>query len=476
MKICRKCGAVLRDNDRFCSQCGARVFGEGKSRRELKKESREEKKEQKVIRFRSLDEDEAESTFRDNFVEGEENSFHALSMTSAILLLMAVVMLGFALYYFFSMNSFEMRGGASKIKVVESPQTEKTKLTETLQEESMGPETVLSENGAFTEAEPQAEPVSEKEQETETLPLALETEERSETETETEPLTERQTEAETETESEGEANWLPAAGDVIDTAHVEALLSAGSTATQYGIYVYDLLHDSEVEIGDASSPMYASALITVPILYTAAAEADEGIVSMDEEIPYVSSIGGRGEFTTQARDGGSYPLSWYLETMVRYSDNNCINILIDYLTLDAINSTCYNRGFTSVNLERKMVSGSTGGKDNYISARDLAMMIRQLYEDDFASVGRDFMTEYFRINPGDSLPTLVGLAPSLSDADLFLNQNGHGDTRYNEAALIEVGGARFILVEMLYGKLGFSYSPAATDISEYITSVLTWVD
>ena len=512
MKICRKCGAVLRDSDKYCSQCGARVFGEGKSLWDLKKESREEQKQQKVIKFRSMDEEE-ESGYRDNFVEGEENSFHALNMTSGILLIMAAVMLAFALYYFFSMNSFEMRGGASNIKVVESPQTERKNAGLTLMAESEAPEEisqpgsetemeqspagaqgaelqsemgeVLSENTpAVTEAVTESQSEQSTETESPAADLASGMEEGTETEPQTEAETkdqtekeiETETETETETESESGNPKLPKAADVIDTGHVEGLLAAGSTASQYEIYVYDMEHDSEVQIGDCTQPMYASALITVPILYTAAALADDGIISLDTEIPYVSSIGGRGEFTAQSRDGGSYPLSWYLQTMVHYSDNNCINILIDYLTLDTINNTCSERGFSSVWLERKMVSGNTGGKDNYISAKDLAMMIRQLYEGDFQSVGRDFMTEYFQINAGDSLPTLCGLAPSLSGADLFLNQNGHGDTRYNEAALIETGGARYILVEMLYGKMGFSYSPAVTDISEYISSVLTWVE
>ena len=83
------------------------------------------------------------------------------------------------------------------------------------------------------------------------------------------------------------------------------------------------------------------------------------------------------------------------------------------------------------------------------------------------------MKEYFHISEWDSLPTLIGQAPSLADADLFLNQNGFGDTRYLETAIIENKGASYILTVILNGDSGLAYSPAVQDISEYVSSVLT---
>ena len=82
------------------------------------------------------------------------------------------------------------------------------------------------------------------------------------------------------------------------------------------------------------------------------------------------------------------------------------------------------------------------------------------------------MKEYFHISEMDSLPTLIGLAPSLADASLLLNQNGHVDTRYLETAVIEDGQAAYILTVMLNGDSGLVYSPAVQNIAEYVSSVM----
>ena len=159
--------------------------------------------------------------------------------------------------------------------------------------------------------------------------------------------------------------------------------------------------------------------------------------------------------------------------MVNYSDNNCINILIDFLGLDSINAVCQEAGYSTIWMERGLVaSGNTGGLDNYGSAKDITGMVRDLYTGKFSSIGTDFMKEYFHISEMDSLPTLIGLAPSLADASLLLNQNGHVDTRYLETAVIEDGQAAYILTVMLNGDSGLVYSPAVQNIAEYVSSVL----
>ena len=83
------------------------------------------------------------------------------------------------------------------------------------------------------------------------------------------------------------------------------------------------------------------------------------------------------------------------------------------------------------------------------------------------------MKEYFHIDEGDSLPTVIGLAPSAADATLFLNQNGHVDTRYLESAVIEENGAEYILTIMLNGDNGLVYNPAVQDIAEYVSTAVT---
>ena len=496
MNICRKCGAVLRDGDKFCSKCGARAPS---AKAEERKQKAQQRKQQKEITFRTKP---AQARgYRENFEEGE-NRTHALLVTVTILVVMMLAVAAFAMFYFFRRRS--MAGGSdysSAIEIIteaavqenaEHPAGENPDAgaegaasveaaaqasdeggaqpgdaadpAQASGEGSAQPQSEASPEGqpqseAATEAQPQSEPAPETQAQSETAPI-------------TQAAPETESEAETETEIQTEPP-TPSAADAVDPAQIQAILENESTAYSSEAYIYDLKHDSEAALNDCTEPMYASALITVPILYTAASRIDAGEMTLDDPITYVTSIGGRGELLAEPRDGQELPLSFYLQTMVNYSDNNCINILIDYMGLDTINSTCQEAGYTSVNMERGLVSGDPGGLDNYVSAKDITMMVKDLYTGAFASIGNEFMRTYFHISEGDSLPTLAGLAPSLADADAVLNQNGHGMTRYNETVIIEDGGASYIFTIMLFGDSGMVYSPAVTDVAEYVSSVMS---
>ena len=487
MNICRKCGSVLRDGDRYCSKCGARA----PSARALdRKQKAQQKKQRKKITFQTKP---AHSRgYRENFEEGENRS-HALLVTVTILVVMMLAVAAFAMFYFLRKRS--LAGG-----------TDYSSAIEIITENSVtaagaeGSSQTADQSGASSDAQPLSEaqaqsvdiqaqsetkaPGGDAQLQSEAQPQGVETQAQSETQApEGDALSESETQApggevfpQTETETETEApqteRATPSAADVIDPARIQSILESESTASSAEVYIYDLKHDSEAAYGDCSQPMYASALITVPILYTAASLIDSGAVTPDDPIPYVTSIGGRGEITTEQRDGLDFPLSFYLQTMVHYSDNNCINVLIDFFGLDTINSVCQEAGYSSVNMERGLVSGDPGGLDNYVCAKDISMMVKDLYSGTFSSIGTDFMRTYFHISEGDSLPTLVGLAPDLQDAAAFLNQNGHGMTRYNETAVIEDGGALYILTIMLHGDSGMVYSPAVTDVAEYVGTAM----
>ena len=470
MNICRRCGSVLRDGDKYCSKCGARAPSEKARERKQKAKKR---KQQKEITFQTKP---AHSRgYRENFEEGENRS-HALLVTVTILVVMMLAVAAFAMFYFLKKRS--LAGGidySSAIEIITGDSAEAINAAgsgegadpvdagaqpEDAEAQAANGEAKPEGGAALPQSEGAQSQSEEVQPESESAqPLTEESEQLTETESETEtpPETERVT---------------PSASDAVDPAQIQSILENESTASSAEVYIYDLKHDSEAAYGDCSQPMYASALITVPILYTAASQIDAGAITLDDPIPYVTSIGGRGELTTEQRDGQEYPLSFYLQTMTNYSDNNCINVLIDYLGLDTINSVCQEAGYSSVNMERGLVSGDPGGLDNYVSAKDVTMMVKNLYSGAFSSIGTDFMKNYFHINEGDSLPTLVGLAPDLADADAVLNQNGHGMTRYNETAVIEDGGALYILTIMLHGDSGMVYSPAVTDVAEYVGTAM----
>ena len=258
-------------------------------------------------------------------------------------------------------------------------------------------------------------------------------------------------------------------------SRIEEILQMYSTAADTGIYVYDLAGNREFSYGSAGQGMYASAAITVPILYTAASLLDAGVLTLNDQIVYVNSIGGRGEPYPEQRDGVAYPLTYYLTTMLSYSDNNCMNCLIDLLTLERINSVCRAAGFTQVDLQRKIVADVTDGTENYVSARDLVLMTKELYNGKFRTIGREFMQRYFRMDLYDEAGSVIGQASQIAarrqQIDL-LTQNGRGDTRFCEVALLRDGDSTFAVGIMMRGEVGFAYEEAVKALADYIYTAL----
>ena len=111
MNICRKCGSVLRDGDRYCSKCGARA----PSARALdRKQKAQQKKQRKKITFQTKP---AHSRgYRENFEEGENRS-HALLVTVTILVVMMLAVAAFAMFYFLRKRS--LAGGTDYSSAIE---------------------------------------------------------------------------------------------------------------------------------------------------------------------------------------------------------------------------------------------------------------------------------------------------------------------------------------------------------------------
>lgn len=281
-------------------------------------------------------------------------------------------------------------------------------------------------------------------------------------------------------ESEGDAGADESDPSGLDPSVIERITAERSGAQSAAVYIYDLVRNKEYAAGNARERMYASAAISVPILYTAASLLDSGAITLNDSIAYVNSVGGRGEPGAEGRDGQSFPLSYYLTTMLTYSDNNCMNCLIDHLTLNMINQTCRGAGFETVDLQRKIVAEVTDGSENYVSASDLGGMVKELYNGKFRTIGRDFMIRYFRVSQEDAVPTLLGTAEKLAEAAgsgdpdfLFLNQSGKGDSRYSEAAVIAGSHYAYVISIMMSGETGFSYDEAVREISDYVFGVLS---
>lgn len=410
---------------------------------------------------------EASGNYRDSFMGKREEKSHAMLVTAAVLLGIAVLAAAFLVFYFVSRRMATCDPDAVVILTESAGNGNSGRTSGGTIAADQGPEketepaVVIKTSGQEqTSTEKNAGQATEKNAEQKT-PLKDLTVVRAQTETQGQAADAGQKSSEIETETEAQQVQ-------INADRIDKIFTQESTAKAWACYVYDLKTHKEWGTGDYEKQMYASAVITVPILYTAAVKLDAGEITLNDPITYVNSIGGRGLSNPEERDGSSFPLSYYLTTMLTYSDNNCMNCLIDYLGLDQINAVCRSAGFTSVDLQRKIVAEVTDGKDNYISARDLVSMVKELYNGKFQTLGTDFMKQYFKIDDGDGSRTVIGLADVIPADSLFLNQNGRGDTRYNEVALIADGTREYIISIMCTGDYGFQYETAVQDISSYV--------
>ncbi len=256
-------------------------------------------------------------------------------------------------------------------------------------------------------------------------------------------------------------------GGQLDLQHMGNLLT--NTGATYGTYVLDLTNQQEYDGGGADSPLPASALIGVPILFTIADGVDKGTIDLDTPVIFRYTFeNGRGIFKS-ADDGKSFPVSQLLSEALTNSDNNALNSLMDFLTVEEINDTCHAYGFTSVDIQRKLMVGSSD-LENYISAKDAAMMLNAVYQDNFTGIGKAFLESNFKISAADTANQ--GMYPACAGCDTFLNLNGITDSRYNEIGLIQNGDEVFILSVLTCNGDAATSAAAVTTLTSYVMSTL----
>ena len=256
-------------------------------------------------------------------------------------------------------------------------------------------------------------------------------------------------------------------GNQLDMQQIGNILG-GSGAT-YGLYVLDITNGQEYDNGTGDSSLPASALIGVPILFTIAEGVHNGTISLDSQVEFHYTFeNGRGSYK-QEDEGRSFPVSQMLADALANSDNNALNSLMDFLTLDRINQTCHNYGFSSVDMQKKLEPGVTP-QENYISAKDAAMMLNAVYQDNFTGIGKAFLEQYFKINGADAANK--GMYPACGSCNLFLNLNGITDSRYNEVALVQNGDELFILSILTCNGVADTSAAAVSSAASYVVNTL----
>ena len=256
-------------------------------------------------------------------------------------------------------------------------------------------------------------------------------------------------------------------GSKLDQSYMSSILNS-NPATR-AVYVLDVNNMEEYGVENSDTPLPASALIGVPILFTIAEDMENGLISQNTSVTFSYTFeGGRGNLKS-SQHGQSFPILQLLSAALLYSDNNALNSLIDYLGLDHINYVCRNAGYTSVDMQRKLMAASSN-LENYISAKDAAMMINAIYQNNYSVISRSFLESNFYIAAGDTSNT--GMYAAGHRYQTFLNLNGVTDTRYNEIGVF-VQGDRVVIACMLTANGNSERSVyMVNDLTSYIVTAL----
>ena len=133
--------------------------------------------------------------------------------------------------------------------------------------------------------------------------------------------------------------------------------------------------------GDRS--VHSASTIKLVIMAELMARVSAGSLSLDQTITVTAEMktGGDG-ILKELEPGHSFSLKEIMTLMIIVSDNQATNILIDLLGMEAINARAKAMGLRNTILGRKMMDSEARkqGRDNYISAEDMASILRSIHD------------------------------------------------------------------------------------------------
>ena len=153
------------------------------------------------------------------------------------------------------------------------------------------------------------------------------------------------------------------------------------------VCVIDLASDTRVSIG-GDKCMVSASMIKLAVAAGFLELADTGKLSLDDTYTIKDSdiVGGAGSLGGRGA-GGEATYAEIFEKMIAESDNTAANILINAVGMKAINENAKKLGLTSTELNRLMMDEDAiaKGKENYMSANDIATILELAYKGELVS-------------------------------------------------------------------------------------------
>lgn len=257
-------------------------------------------------------------------------------------------------------------------------------------------------------------------------------------------------------------------GGALDTAEIEARVRNHSSAAVYGWCLIDTTTGESFGSENRDTALSASALVDLPILYAVSRQLEQGKLTMDTPVTVTSTSNGRGSLAGYY--GQSFTLAQMLDYVLGRSSNDAANALMDHLGIETINQICHDAGFASVRLTNHI--GSTvenTDSDNYISARDAAAIVDELYRAT-GTINGAYLLEHMKISGSDRNANR-GLGRRIGEA-MAGNHNGSTAYKYNEVILGRANDRIYVLCFMANGADATWLQSAAAEIGEYCQTVM----
>jgi beta-lactamase class A len=116
---------------------------------------------------------------------------------------------------------------------------------------------------------------------------------------------------------------------------------------------------------NADDVMPTASLIKLPVLVEVYLQADEGKLKLTDPLILrdADKVPGSGILTPHFSEGASLPLRDVVRLMIAYSDNTATNLVLDRVTIPAVNRRMKEWGLTETALNAKVFRGSTTSVD-----------------------------------------------------------------------------------------------------------------
>ncbi len=148
------------------------------------------------------------------------------------------------------------------------------------------------------------------------------------------------------------------------------------------VVIKGLISGEEIHINE-NLPFPAASTIKLAIMAALLEGAAAGALQLENMMELTETMKTGGDGILQSMESGRrFTLDELLEWMIVVSDNTAANIFIDLLGMESINHTIKNMGLRDTSLQRKMMDfdAAAEGRENIITAKDLAQLLEWIYK------------------------------------------------------------------------------------------------